>query len=360
MVDWPVRQTPTFEAALRDIRSPHLQAQLAAIESLANVDESQQSDARDALREALDSSSSKVRAQAALALAELGPGSAIERLEKLAIDPDGRVAQAAVIALGESNDRDVVPTLKNALTSEDPDVRFQAVLALARVAGVDAYEELSAAADDVDAEVRANVAAALADLRCDDGVEVFLRLLDDVDASVRLEAALALAARGDRRAVPHLIMALQDAEAAPQAVRALGVLKDPSAAEPLRQLCTRWTARAPLRAAAAAALAALDDPFGRKELDRWLQVRKREPRAMAIYSSGELALSSAVDRLVTMLGDSSITDRDSIARALGQIGDPMARSALESATKDPDPDVVNEATLALEALNKRASDDGKR
>ena len=362
MADWPVRLQPSVDAALRDLGSDDVESRVSAISAIAAGDpDALGREARTALAAALGDSSPKVRAAAALALAELGAGSAgeertgtLDRLVELAGDPDGTVAQAAVIALGESGEPRVLATVERALGSRDADVRFQAVLAVARLGGVGAIATLAGAADDPDPEVRANVAAALADLGHESGAPTLERLLADADEAVRVEAALALAQRGDRRSTPVLVAALGNAEAAPQAVRALALLRDPAAVEPLRKLGARWTARAPLRAAAAAALAALDDPAGWRELDGWLRSRRREPRAMAVHAAGELALSGAVDRLVEMLRDPSLPDRDGVARSLGAIGDPRARDALAAATDDPDPDVALEARRALDSLERRA------
>jgi HEAT repeat protein len=57
-----------------------------------------------------------------------------------------------------------------------------------------------------------------------------------------------------------------------------------------------------------------------------------------------------VDRLVVILSDRRHPDRDAAARALGAIGDPRARPALELAACDPDPDLVDDARAALELL----------
>lgn len=351
MTDWPVKTLPSIEAALRDLSSGSENARLQAVTALSAAPEERRADARRALARALDDASAKVRAQAALALAELGPGEALDQLIALVDDPDGGVAQAAVIALGESEAPATRATLEAALSTGEADVRFQAVLALARVAGREAIDSLERAAGDSDAEVRANVAAALADIDDDRGLPLLERLLADGDEQVRFEAAMALTERGDRQVIPVLLDALGDQELAPQAVRALGQLRAAEAREPLAALADRWTTRAPLRAAAAAALAALGDPKGVEQLDQWLRVRRREPRAMAIYAAGQLRIEPVVERLMSMLEDKGHTDRDAIANALGQIGAPRARDALTRATSDPDPDVAAEAAAALEALD---------
>lgn len=359
MPEWPAPARPTVEAALRDLRSSNVEARVAALSALAAHEPDELGPGeRAAIAKALGDPSPKVRAAAALAIAELTADAIasddrdaiVDRLAELASDPDGAVAQAAVIALGESGAPRARPTIERALGAGDADVRFQAVLALARLGGAGVVEALAGVVHDPDPEVRANVAAALADLDRETGAELLERLVGDADRAVRLEAALALARRGDRRATPVLLEALGDAEAAPQAVRALGQLRDPAAAEPLWRLCSRWMARAPLRAAAAAALTALDDPRGPKELDRWLQSRRREARAMAVHAAGELALTAAVERLCEMLGDRKLPDRDGVARSLGLIRDPRARDALDAAVGDADPDVALEARQALRAL----------
>jgi HEAT repeat protein len=299
---------------------------------------------------ALDDEAEVVRAEAALALAEVGPGDGVDRLLALARPGEGKVAQAAVVALGESNDPRVVPLLRDATESADGDVRFQAVLALARVApeSAETLATLTKAAQDSDAEVRANVAAALADLALPQGRPLLETLLGDSHQAVRLEAALALAELGARAATQPLLAALADADVAPQAVRALGQLRDPEAAPALQQLCRRWTAAAPLKAAAAAALAALDDPLGWAELKGWLSSSRREARGMAVYACGEHRLHQAVPLLKPLLANERLPDREAVAQALGRIGSEEALEALAAATDDADPDVAAEAQAALE------------
>lgn len=352
MPDWPVPLRPSLDAALRDITSESENARLAATASLAYAEGDDVAKATVALGVALEDSSEKVKAQAALALAELGPDSALDVLIELAEPMKGAVAQAAIIALGESGDSQVLPTLRKGLDAPDADVRFQAVIAIARSAGADALEPLRSAARDDDEEVRANVAAALADLDLEEGLPILESLLEDEHVAVRFEAALALAAKGRREATPVLLESLNDQDAAPQALQALGGLGDPRARGPLRTLAGRWLVRAPIRAAAAAALASLGDDQGRRELEKWLSSRRREPRAMAIYCAGEFRVRSVVDRLCAMLADPSQTDRDSIAHALGLIGDPSARKCLEPASRDAEADVAEEARQALEKLER--------
>lgn len=350
MPDWPVRRRPAPETALRDLESRDPKARLAAIDGLVDPPEELLGRAREALERALDDPVSEVRAEAALALAEIGAGTALDKLMVMAEDQDAGVAQAAVIALGESGEPRALSAIVAALESQRADVRFQAVLAAGRLAPDEAFEHLKRAARDSDPEVRANALAALADTAGEEALPVMREAITDDQASVRLEAALALARVGDRMATPVLIEALDDRDVAPQAVRALGSLQDPAALAPLTELCGRWFARPPLRAAASAALAALGDPAGWRELRGWLQSRRREARAMAIYCCGELHLDDSVDDLIDIAYEVQHADRDAAVRALGKIGDPRARSALLNASKAPDADLKADALAALEKL----------
>ncbi len=350
MTDWPIRQQPSIDAAFGDAISGSEDARLAAIAALTNVEDDGRERAKEVLVGVLDDPSPKLRAHAALALAEIGAQGVVERLIDLVGDGDGRVVQAAVIALGESGAEEAREPCRRALTSRDADVRFQAVLAIARLAGLEAVDDMRQAIKDTDDEVRANVAAALSDLGGEASIELLGELLDDSSSPVRIEAALGLAVHGDPKGSTVLIDALTDNDAAPQAVHALGRLRAEAAREPLRELTARWLARAPLKAAAAAALAALDDPEGLRELERWLCAKRREPRAMAIWSAGEFSVTAVVGSLLRILADTNHTDRDAAARSLGMIGDARAGDALRTASSDPDPDVAAEALQALEAL----------
>ncbi len=351
MPEWPVRRKPTPETAINDLESDDPRARLAAIAALADSPKEIVGRAREALERTLDDPVAGVRAEAALALAEIGPGPALEKLIEMSNDQDARVAQAAVIALGESGDRRALAPILSALESSRADIRFQAVLAVGRLAPEEAFDHLRRAAGDPDREVRANALAALADTAGEDALPVMRELITDDALVVRFEAALALAKSGDLAATPVLVEALEDRDLAPQAVRALGSLGDPEAAGVLSELCNRWLARPPLRAAAAAALTALDDPTGWRELEGWLIARRREPRAMAIYCCGELRLERAVDRLLEIASDEKHADRDAAVRALGKIGDPRARSVLEKAADALDSDLRADATEALAKLS---------
>lgn len=349
---WPVRMPPTAEAALRDLSSADPAARTEAIVALASCPPDLAEEAQRRLIKALDDGNPKVRAEAALALAELGPQGAVERLIELSSDGSARVRQAAIIALGESEAQEALPTLIGALDSENADVRFQTVIAVARLAPEEAFEPLKERVDDPDPEVRANVAAAFADMGQEQAIPLLEDLLCDGEAQVRYEAALALAALGQSQGAAVLIDALADHDAAPQAVRALALLREPSALDPIRSLAKRWLIPPTLKAQATAAWTALDSEGGWPELEPWLSARRREPRAMAIYACGEYQLPVAVPLLVSISNDPNNPDRDAAVRALGQIGDPRAKRVLSRLSDASDPELAADAREALERIGQ--------
>jgi HEAT repeat protein len=139
---------------------------------------------------------------------------------------------------------------------------------------------------------------------------------------VREAAAKALGLIGDARAVPHLVIALEDAElrVRVEAARALGLIGDPGAVDPLVTLLKSQYAE--LREAAVIALAQLGAP--------------------------------AVKWLMAMLKYSAFESRQAAARALGLIRDKRALVPLVAALKDTDYQVRREVVEALACLCETA------
>ena len=116
---------------------------------------------------------------------------------------------------------------------------------------------------DVDARVRALAVRSLGRLGDPESrVHLEPRLAADPDGAVRAAAALALGLLGSDEAVPALIKALADVDAAAMAARALGLLKATGAGADLARRADDPGAPAPLRAAALYALAALPEAEG--------------------------------------------------------------------------------------------------
>ncbi len=98
-----------------------------------------------------------VRAEAAVALADVSASEALPSLLVAVEDDDAHVRQMALAALGEIGDARASQRLERALRDDRPEVRYQAVIAYARVARDDAAGVTSAllrALDDDDAAIR--------------------------------------------------------------------------------------------------------------------------------------------------------------------------------------------------------------
>lgn len=77
----------------------------------------------------------------------------------------------------------------------------------------------------------------------------------------------------------------------------------------------------------------------------------------AARASGELEIEEAVPDLVRLLGDEDVEIRDAAVWALGRIGGPEARRALQACCASADEDLVEAAEEALSELEFMAGDD---
>jgi hypothetical protein len=74
-------------------------------------------------------------------------------------------------------------------------------------------------------------------------------------------------------------------------------------------------------------------------------------RFEAATAAGELALAAAVDPLIRLMDDPDSSVRGAAAMALGEIGGPAARRALEAAARNNDEVLAAAAEDALETLS---------
>jgi HEAT repeats len=131
-----------LEASFRDLGSDRVATRSSAIRDV--VRHALRSDATRAraiplLERALrDDSSAAVRADAAVALADVAAQEALPVLLVAVEDQDAHVRQMALSALGEIGDVRAAQRLERALRDARPEVRYQAVIAFARVLKDDA------------------------------------------------------------------------------------------------------------------------------------------------------------------------------------------------------------------------------
>jgi HEAT repeat protein len=235
---------------------------------------------------------------------------------------------------------------KPLLTHESARVRGMAFVILAEALGEEAIPLLSDHLDEKDAGARYDLVHALG---AAGAREPLVRLVADPVQEVRFLAAVELAAVGNGAGVPALLEGLSWAQTRFQALSALYRLGERSAVEPARKLLHRVFVGPFERTAAAGLLARLGDDEARAFLVRRVASRRGDDRGLAIELVGDLRLLGATDALVATLQDRRDVFRGAAARALGMIGDDRLREFLVRVLLDEkdDPDTRSDAAEGL-------------
>jgi HEAT repeat protein len=150
-----------LEASFRDLESEKPATRASAVRDVVRhslKSDSTRARAIPALERALKNDAAPgVRAEAAVALADVAAREALPALLVAVEDDDAHVRQMALAALGEIGDARATQRLERALRDARPEVRYQAIIAFARVAKDDPESVASAVAralDDEDAAIR--------------------------------------------------------------------------------------------------------------------------------------------------------------------------------------------------------------
>jgi HEAT repeat protein len=150
-----------LEASFRDLGSDKAATRVSAIRDVVRhglrSDETRGRAIPQLERALKEDTSPSVRAEAAVALADMGASEALPILLFAVEDDDPHVRQMALSALGEIGDARASQRLERALCDPRPEVRYQAVIAFARVAKDDSLAVASALAralDDDDGAIR--------------------------------------------------------------------------------------------------------------------------------------------------------------------------------------------------------------
>lgn len=327
--------TPTFAAALRDVRAESAKARADAAMALARAEPEQRDEACAALRPLLDDTEPGVRFAAIAAAGDLRDEGALDAILARFDDSDPNVREAAIISAARIGDRERAERpLLRALGDARPEVRFQAAISAAELLGEGARGGLAALVADDDAKVRGNAIAALATLAPHaPTTERIARALSDADLEVRLEAALALAKAQDGRGLTVLRSALRHPERNFEVMDALGVLgaggaKD--AAEDLGKLASAFLAAPLVKAAASAALARMGDPRGVEGLRAALAAWREGTREYALGVVAVLGLDALAPEVLAIARKPGGVDREILRAALGALAgrSPEARAAL--------------------------------
>lgn len=346
----------SLEASFRDLSSEKALVRAGAVRDVVSHalrSDSTRARAIPALERALQGDvDSRVRAAAAVALADVAGREALSTLLVAVEDDDAHVRQMALTALGEIGDVRAAPRLERALRDERPEVRYQAVIAYARVArddpsGVGAA--LARALDDGDPAVR-YIAMRVADEQRVDGeplrdaavVERARALLQSTDARLSVAAALYLARLGDAKALAIVLEVVADVRRTPELEDEQGCIELSGALRlheaipglekrvwgPRRALRTllSWGAGEGSRCAwhARIALAQMDHPRARAEILGDLGSWRRATREAAVVAVGRAHIVEARAALQDL---GAAVDRSLLTEALEALTEPTGESA---------------------------------
>jgi len=272
-----------------------------------------------------------VRAEAAVALADVRAAEALPGLLFAVEDDDAHVRQMALSALGEIGDPRATQRLERALRDDRPEVRYQATIAYARVARDDAPAVASALAralDDEDEAIR-YIAMRLAEehqidgepLRDDRLTERAEQLADSPNDAIAVVAALYLARLGRPQARARVLDVIAEKRDTPEledeqaCVELAGDLRMREAIPHLERRA--WGTRRVMRTIlswgagdrsscawhARIALARMGHERARTEILAELASWRRETREAAVVAAGRARILEA-RRTLESLGDS--------------------------------------------------------
>ncbi|MCB9626143.1 MAG: HEAT repeat domain-containing protein [Sandaracinaceae bacterium] len=327
--------TPTFEAALRDVRAAGAQYRAASARALGAAEAADEEQARAALEGLVVLSSdadARVRIEALRGLALRRDAGALGHVTGHLGDPAPAVRATALLAAEALGCEDAL--LVASVGEADPPLQIAALEALVARAekgeaggpaasdtGVASRPALVAAATaalaDPSEEVRATAVAALAAMGARASLDALAARLDD-SPRVRASAALALADLGDARGVPALVEAL--GRGSFEAAEALGNLGVEAAREPLANSAARLFTPLLTKAAAGAALIRLGDPRGEDALRAVLRAFRPDGRPYAVVQVMQLRLSSLRPELESLVKRPRGVDRDLLRDALAALG----------------------------------------
>jgi HEAT repeat protein len=316
----------------------------------------------------------EVRLAALDALGRMAGGVGLPVLGGLLEDPDPRIRVAAFQAVAQAGSP-AIPLLGEVLISAraQAEDRERVVHLLARIGGEPAAEVLRAALTDphppvqqaaMDAAIRMGDAAAQPLCRSlkdpnpavrraaahalvalhEAAVEPTIRLMRDRQEETRVEAAWVLGMLRDRRSIPVLSAALNDAALEVQQAAVLGLARihEPGAQEALEGGLRHSNRRVRLWAAEALERRGWSPPD-----PEW---RTRFALATENWPAVVEAGSAAAPAVAALLGDPAPLVRIAAARVLGRIGDRAVIPALERGVQDVHWPARKEALKALAEL----------
>jgi HEAT repeat protein len=328
-----------LEAALRDAEHARPDVRLGALSDLKRH-------ARGGIESALRAIVARlrvdpepqVRANAALALADIDARAELSVLVDASNDADPHVRQMALLGLGElaeAQHPEACAAATRGLVDALPAVRYQAIVALACLRREDALEALLVGSRDADAEVR-HVAFRVAEevFGGKEAERIPLALvqrargaLRDDDLGVQLAAAILLATLGEAAGGQRLVEVLnargriKHAEDEIIAIELCGELELEAATPGLeRRAFGVFGGRTPVSWHARVALALMGHARAKSVILRGLSAWSRDARTLAVAAAGRARLTEARALLERMRGAPGRAEPDAVSEALAAIG----------------------------------------
>jgi HEAT repeat protein len=284
----------------------------------------------------LGDESSDVRRETAEALGRIGSKDAIQPLISALRDEDNRVCRAAASALGNIGDKSAVLPLINVLDNEDPSVCRAAAYALGQIAYIKAVQDLLEREKMPVRRVvdpRSYPLGALGRIGGKKAVQMLLDASEDINPSDRRKAVEALGQISHDDTVQILVNALEELERDSRnwVVYTLGEIGEPSV-ELLTNMLKHKEWR--VRVATVRALGRTGSKKATQPLINALEDRNSDVRLEAVTALGNLGDPRAVQSLINAMGDKKKAELGVVAIALGRIGDSRAVPALIRVLKD--------------------------
>jgi len=180
---------------------------------------------------ALTSSVSLIRTNAAYCLGRIKDRRAVEPLIKLLNDGDSWVRWQAIRALAELKDRRATEPLLKLLNDEQ--LRTEIIHVLGQIGDASAIDTLSFYLKDKNAEVRIAVISALGNIGHKSAVPFLINALSDKDSGVKCQAISSLGKIGDASAIDALVSVINSGQKEPtyRSIDALRQIGNKKAAE---------------------------------------------------------------------------------------------------------------------------------
>ena len=278
-----------------------------------------------------------------------------EQAFDLVLLPDRPLSVLAVTANGFQSYAADTASAQAALGSSDVETRAAAARLLGLAKAKEASDALLAALADPDRAVSMAAGEALGRIADPANSSALMVMIEHPDEQVRLGAARALGLMKSGAAVEPLRAMLMngDGAAVTVAAQALGQIGTPAATDALLAALAD-AEMSPRRHAAVGALETMGEPAVGPLTELLTSSRDAIARQNSAEALGWIGSSQATGALVDALRDGSETVRGQAAWALGEIGDPAARAALEQAAEGDRAALVQvEAQQALGQLSEK-------